>query len=119
MPVYYHVTHPEAATAILDEGFLPGWGDAGLGVYLFDDIVAAEDYAARSGWDGELETPVLLRIETKNPLVEQVIPHPDWPDPEAYDHVWFLPMEDEGLAWHPENLAICPDGLNGTQSPSP
>lgn len=102
----YHVTDQSCITSILKAGLLPGWGDLGLGVYLFDDALAALEYAEKGGWDGDLSEPVLLEVEAEDMDVEPVVPDPAWPDPETYDHIWWHPSESEDLAWMP--LSIVP-----------
>ncbi|MCE6959227.1 hypothetical protein LAZ40_09200 [Cereibacter sphaeroides] len=105
----WHVTSPDAAAAILEEGFLGGWGDAGFGVYLFADLGAAEDYAADGGWDGSLTEAVILEIEAELAEIDIVIPDPGWPNPEDYEHVRWHPMDpDEDETWPPARR-ILPD----------
>jgi len=46
----FHVTSPEAARAILQDGFSPESGDAGLGIYFYDrfeDAVASGRLSGR------------------------------------------------------------------------
>ena len=64
-PRYYHVTTREAADDILANGFLPGWGDVGFGVYFYGSPESARAYAARGGWDKSLlgEHTVILGVE--------------------------------------------------------
>ena len=64
-PRYYHVTTREAADDILANGFLPGWGDVGFGVYFYGSPESARAYAARGGWDKSLlgEHAVILGVE--------------------------------------------------------
>ncbi|MFX4300329.1 hypothetical protein [Pseudosulfitobacter pseudonitzschiae] len=107
--LYYHVTSRENVEPILKEGLFPGWGDLGFGVYLFNDVMAALDYAGRSGWDGELVSPVVLEISASADDVEPVIPHPDWPDPETYENVVWYPAEEADLAWHPLHIRLMED----------
>lgn len=106
MTEYYHVTSLEDAQSILKEGFEGGWGDIGYGVYLFDDLFAAENYAHDGGWDGRLETTqtviIAIKLEDRSDEVSWVIPDPEWPNPEDYEHVLFHPMkEDDSLRWRP------------------
>ncbi|MCW3784445.1 hypothetical protein [Defluviimonas salinarum] len=107
MPMmFWHVTDPESAKCILDQGFLGGWGDDGFGVYLYDCRHAALRYAAKGGWDGGLdpETAVLIEVEVPEGEAIEVIPHPEWPNPEAYRQIFLHPMDedDEGAFWTPE-----------------
>jgi hypothetical protein len=94
----YHVTSPEGARAILREGFAPGWGDAGYGVYFFSDLGTAEAYAKSGGWDHSLGKAVIVEADVRE--AEKVVPHPEWPDPENYAYVWWVDMsrfeDDEG-----------------------
>lgn len=108
---FWHVTSRENAAAIEAEGFLGGWGDAGFGLYAFDDEGAARDYAARGGWDGECSDPVLIRFAVAPDEMEVVIPHPEWPDPETYEHVVWYPMDpdDEEAVWRPKTMRILDD----------
>ncbi|NDV51521.1 hypothetical protein [Salipiger sp. PrR003] len=107
---YYHVTHEEDLQSILIEGFRGGHGDVGFGVYLFDDLAAAEDYIARGGWDGEGDPDDFEIIEVECPQLESVTPEPDWPDPENYENVVFHPMfeNDPDGTWEPERVHIIP-----------
>lgn len=64
-PRYYHVTSREAADDILANGFLPGWGDVGFGIYFYGSPESARAYAVRGGWDKSLlgEHVVILSVE--------------------------------------------------------
>jgi len=108
----WHVTSPDAARTIQDQGFEPGWGDAGLGVYFFSSIVAAEEYAASGGWDGSLDPDeaVILEVECDEMEAEPVIPHPEWPNPERYASIMYRPMEEDDPPWWPAHVAPCPAG---------
>ena len=110
---YWHVTSRENAAAIEAEGFLGGWGDAGFGLYAFDDERAARDYAARGGWDGGCSDPVLIFFTARVGEMESVQPYPGWSDPEAYAHVVWHPMDpdDDEAAWRPAEVRIL-DGLD-------
>ena len=103
MSLYWHVTDPDAAAAILEEGFAGGWGDVGFGVYLFADLGAAEDYAAAGGWDGSLGATAILEVEADEALIEGIVPDPGWPNPGDYLHVRHVPMADDGeeTRWKP------------------
>jgi hypothetical protein len=114
---YYHVTHKENVDAIIENGLEGGWGDDGFGVYLFDDLSAAEDYAADGGWEGNLteETTIILEIEDDGEDIYPIEVQTEWPNPEDYECVVVRPMEDlEGSTWKPAYV-----GLIGSSMPSP
>lgn len=92
---FYHVTNSSNVEAILEQGLLPGWGDDGFGIYVFDDLAAAEDYAADQGWDGALAEPVILALEAYPCEVWEVVPDPHWPNPEDYEHVLRYPADPD------------------------
>lgn len=100
----YHVTSRANAMAILKDGFEGGWGDAGFGTYLFDCEQTAQDYLADGGWDGELpDDAVIIEVEAPDSEFEAVIPDPAWPNPEDYERVRWVAMDedDEGARWKP------------------
>jgi hypothetical protein len=97
--LFYHVTSRAAAEEILAKGFEGGWGDVGLGVYLFGSLTSAENYADKGGWDGGLTEPVIIAVHSGDP--EKVIPEPSWPNPEDYADVWWVEL-DEGQTWKPQ-----------------
>jgi hypothetical protein len=103
----YHVTRKANVEAILREGFEGGWGDVGYGVYVYDALGEAENYAASGGWDGEADPEDLAIIEITGAAdeVEYVIPDPHWPNPEDYNHVLFHAMED-GERWRPDRKCL-------------
>lgn len=111
---FYHVTSSGNVTRILEEGLLPGWGDVGLGVYVFNTEASARQYAANSGWDGALPDPVILKLEAGPDEVERVMPHPEWSDPEAYENISWRPSNVEDEAWMPTSMEILED-----QAPRP
>ncbi|EPX78083.1 hypothetical protein [Salipiger mucosus] len=113
---YYHVTHEADLQSILIEGFEGGHGDVGFGVYLFDDLAAAEEYIARGGWDGTTDPEDLEIIEVTCDALPGVEPHPDWPDPENYAHVVFKGMneDDPEDIWEPQRSHIFPTPQPGT-----
>lgn len=96
----YHVTTATNAADILINGFEGGWGDVGFGVYLYDNFMDAEDYLHKGGWDGELTDGVVIEVSADPMEVENIIPDPEWPNPEDYETVMFRPM-DEGNVWTP------------------
>lgn len=109
MALYWHVTSRENAAAILEEGFLGGWGDDGFGVYLFSDLAAAEDYAGAGGWDGTLADIAIIEIDDEDPGIRPVEVDPAWPNPEDYEFVRIFPMEDDpgfDEFWIPERRLL-------------
>lgn len=90
----WHVTDPQSAQEISRSGFLGNWGDAGFGVYFFDDLRVAEEYAQQGGWQHNLTEFRILEAEIPNDLIEVVLPDPGWPNPEDYEHVFWVPMDD-------------------------
>lgn len=90
---FYHGTERVNTPDILSNGFIGGWGDAGFGVYLFDNPFDAQQYAAKGGWDGELEQPVILKIQADD--VERVpVLSSEW-DAQLYENMWWHDMEDQ------------------------
>lgn len=105
MNEYFHVTEREDANAILVEGFLGGWGDAGYGVYAFDNIHSAVRYAGKGGWDERLKDPVIIVFATND--MAQIIPEPSWPNPEDYATIsWKKLDEDIDEQWRPDKIEI-------------
>jgi hypothetical protein len=99
----WHVTSAAQVIEILKEGFRGNWGDAGYGVYLFSDFDAAEDYADEGGWDGSLQDPIILEVQATASDVAHVIPDPNWPNPDDYEHVlWAELSPDTDPLWRPE-----------------
>lgn len=91
----WHVTHRDHAAVILKEGLAGGWGDDGFGVYLFDDLTAAEDYRAGGGWqDADPDDLVILEILAPRSDIIPVEVNPAWPNPEDYVSVVMRPLED-------------------------
>jgi hypothetical protein len=91
----FHATSKAAAASILREGFAGGWGDAGFGVYFFDNLPDAVDYARRGGWDGELRSLVVIEACVDRGLVQRIEPDPGWPNPEDYETVRYVEMDDD------------------------
>lgn len=105
---YYHVTEKSDAQSILREGFFGSWGDAGYGIYLFDNLTSAQRYMEKGGWDGKLKNPVILEIDSNE--VKRVQPDPAWPNPDDYlsvvwhemDEDWEELDDDEYPTWKPK-----------------
>jgi hypothetical protein len=109
MPTYYHVTEREFVDDIVGSGFLGGWGDWGYGVYLFGTIHSAHAYAQQGGWDGLLKDPVILKVETERGEAVQGEIHPEWPNPEDYEDVFYVRLRepDEGdTVWVPKSIEV-------------
>jgi GNAT superfamily N-acetyltransferase len=97
MTYLYHTTSPDAAEAILVEGFLGGHGDVGFGVYFYDNLPDAVAYGRRGGWDGSLATFAVLEAEVPMRMIQPIEPHPEWPDPEAYNNVRYVEMDENDV----------------------
>lgn len=112
---YYHVTAPENVADILANGFIPGWGDWGFGVYLFSDPAVAQDYARKGGWDGDLKgkSPVILEVETWRATSGEV--HPSW-DARKYETIRWIDMEDHQDEDDPRFM---PDAVRPWSPPAP
>ena len=94
---FYHVTTREHADAILREGFFPGWGDIGLGLYFYGDLASARAYAKAGGWDGRLRGASPVILAASDPRIEKVASwdlHPSW-DPEKYWDMYWLPVDED------------------------
>lgn len=100
----FHVTERKFLDDILAHGLLPGWGDWGLGIYFFSSITGARKYAAQGGWDHSLEDPVIVEVMTTEAIQES--PNPEWPNPEKYLSIWYVPRKDdqEGVYWKPKKI---------------
>ena len=99
---YYHVTEKQSVGDILKNGFLGGWGDWGYGVYLFNSIHDARDFAENHGWDGSLQHPVILEVQPRPGEAVQGEIHPEWPNPEKYETIFYIPLEDDSEDyWRP------------------
>jgi hypothetical protein len=91
----YHVTTPETAELILNEGFSGVSGENGLGVYLFSWIVHAEIFALDGGSRGTFNEAVILEVKVESHEVFQITIDPSWPDPVQYIGTLFHPMGDD------------------------
>lgn len=114
----YHVTEKENVLSIITTGFEGGWGDAGFGVYVFSDMAAAMEYAAKGGWDkssrpGEM---IILKLEVPEEELRAITPHPEWPNPEYYAPILVHHMEEDGPNWFPR---IIPNDSQWTPEASP
>jgi hypothetical protein len=101
---YYHVTDRASADSILKNGFEGGWGDLGYGVYLWNGLDTAEDYAAKGGWDHALKDSVILAVS--DPEIEEITGadlDPNW-DPAQYAEMYWHPMEEGAGNWKPHSL---------------
>jgi hypothetical protein len=104
----YHVTDLATAKVIMKEGFAGGWGDAGFGIYFFDNEDDALDYGDRGGWDGSLKNYAILEVHDDRFKAEHVRPDPAWPNPEDYETVlWVAPdPDDSNMRWRPSRAII-------------
>jgi hypothetical protein len=110
---FYHVTSPENARNIQEIGFLGGWGDVGYGVYLFDGLHLAADYALKGGWDGELKEAVIIEIRVNPAELDEIHPDPGWSNPEDYADVLVHHMdEDDPAPWEVDLVLMSGDDLN-------
>jgi hypothetical protein len=101
----YHVTERDYVPDILKNGFVGGWGDVGFGVYFYGNILSAQSYAKKGGWDGHLEDPFILQVS--DPRMELVDPHPDWNAADYADMYWVeLDEDDEEAHWMPHHVSV-------------
>lgn len=113
---YYHTTAPENVPSIIDDGFDGTWGDAGFGLYLYDDFSEALSYGRRGGWDGSLSSFVVLGVEFGDEVSpEWVEPHHEWDNPEDYQHVFWVEM-DEGTHLVPALVRVEFSSEEGSQT---
>ena len=110
----WHVTRHALTRSIIDEGFLGGCGDDGYGVYVFNNLLSAEDYMADGGWDGEGDPAqmCIVQIEVAASELWEIEVHPEWENPEDYEHILRYPMEpDSEELWTPARqiLTECSD----------
>ena len=93
---YFHVTDASSVSDIQKNGFRPGWGDVGYGVYLYGTLTSAQRFARRGGWDKSLKKPVILEIEDSR--VRKIESHEldsSW-DRSLYTDMFILDAEEEG-----------------------
>lgn len=106
----FHVTEEATAKKILAEGYAGGWGDVGYGVYFYNNLDDAVEYARRGGWDGQLARPAVIESSVPYDRFQKVEPHPEWPNPEDYETVRYAPMDEDNetdrllvpsaIVWH-------------------
>ena len=92
---FYHTTDRENAKSIIENGFYGTWGDVGFGLYLFDNLPEAIEYGKVGGWDGSISDFVVFEIDDSSAFVEKVIPDPNWENPEDYEGVYWIEMEED------------------------
>jgi len=103
---YYHVTERDNLESILSKGFLGNWGDVGFGVYFFDNILSANNYAKKGGWDKKIKEPVILMVDDNE--IEKLIPETSWDNKDDYLAIYWFEMnedEDEENYWKPSFLS--------------
>jgi hypothetical protein len=107
--VGYHVTDRKNAEKILKQGFLGGWGDVGFGVYFWNSLDKADDYADQGGWEGDLTDPVVIKV-TDTRLEPLTDIHPDW-DHDVYHAMLWVPMDEDhpDKKWKPTSMKIVGD----------
>ena len=96
-PRYYHVTTREAADDILANGFLPGWGDVGFGVYFYGSPESARAYAARGGWDRSLLDEHVVILGVEDARIRQILSHEldaAW-DKSKYSDMYVLDVDED------------------------
>lgn len=91
----FHVTSPEDARAIGREGFRGGWGDVGFGVYFYDNLDDAMAYGHQGGWEHDLTQFVVLEATVPTALAAYVTPEPSWPNPEDYETVVYVELDQD------------------------
>lgn len=91
----FHVTTPVGSEEILKEGFRPGWGDAGLGVYFYDNLEDAIAYGRRGGWDKSLKEYKVIQAEVPAAELARIEVNPEWPNPEDYESVIWAPADED------------------------
>lgn len=72
--VVYHVTDAKNVAAIRAHGFRPTEGDAGIGIYFWDDLSYAQRYARERGNWGDLQNPVILLVPVDADVLAPVEP---------------------------------------------
>lgn len=117
MGIAYHVTSIGNAKNIIESGFLGGFGDAGFGVYMFENLWTARDYLDAGGWDnsGDPDEMCILELEVPVGEAEYLTPDPGWPNPEDYADVIFHEMDqdDAEALWQPERKLLADDPESG------
>ncbi len=105
MSAYYHVTTEKGFEKIFREGGLRSAdGVCGAGVYLWDQLDLAIEYAEDIG----LKDPVILKIADPAPIScaesEAGLPKSEG-DSAFYEHVFLVPFRKPGKLWAPEKLS--------------
>ena len=111
LPTLYHVTTREAADDILRNGFLPGWGDIGLGVYFYGSEREAMRYAQKGGWDGALRGESVVVLAVQDPHIRRMGDadlDPSW-DRSKYADMWFWEGRDEDAYMVPSRVSVAAD----------
>jgi hypothetical protein len=122
LPEVYHVTTMDAARDILANGFLPGWGDLGLGVYFFGSEASARRYAEQGGWDKGLRGKHVVILAARDPRIRRVTSwdlDPSW-DSSKYADMWFLAPDegddaDEGEHVRPTHVRVHIDAVEASK----
>lgn len=70
----YHVTSAKAVPLIHKHGFAPTEGDGGVGVYFWDDLAYARQYAIDGGNWGTLIRPTILAVEVDEDRLDNINP---------------------------------------------
>jgi len=111
----YHVTERSSVDDIMANGFMGGYGDLGYGVYFFNDIETAEDYAMDGGWDSSIKNPIVLAVS--DPDIQPVMPdsiNPAW-DQNYYQGMSWVELPDDTEYWKPDVVKLESDTLNESE----
>ncbi len=105
MSTYYHLTDEIGFSEISREhGFRSVNGVCGIGVYLFDSLELAIEYADNVG----LRVPVIFEVTDDAPIScaesEAGIPKNEG-DSAFYEHVFLVPSGKPGGLWIPDKLS--------------
>lgn len=104
MDIFYHVTTAEAWKLIQKEGFRGSDRVCGYGVYLFDDLELAVEYAQDVEAFGDGAQAVILKVKSDDLISceEALGGFPEREGDQAYyEHVFLYPMADEPV-WRPQ-----------------
>ena len=111
LPTLYHVTTREASDDILRNGFLPGWGDIGLGVYFYGSEREAMRYAQKGGWDGALRGEHVVVLAVRDPHIRRMGDADldlSW-DRSRYADMWFWEERNEDAYMVPSSVSVASD----------